>query len=68
MAQKTALRTVVCEAFFLCHILRGQIYYEAESENYPGSVKSIGLALAYQRFLWKDFYTAVHAASLKIYI
>ncbi len=37
--------------------------YEAEKENYPGSVRSIGLALAYQRFLWRDFYTAVHAAS-----
>lgn len=37
--------------------------YGAETENYPGSVKSVGLALAYQRFLWKNFYTAVHAAS-----
>jgi hypothetical protein len=37
--------------------------YTAEGENYPGSVKSVGLALAYQRFLWKNFYTAVHAAS-----
>jgi hypothetical protein len=37
--------------------------YGVEAENYPGSVKSVGLAFAYQRFLWKDFYTAVHAAS-----
>jgi hypothetical protein len=37
--------------------------YELATENYPGSVKSFGLALAYQRFLWKNFYTAVHAAS-----
>ena len=37
--------------------------YGLETENYKGSVKSIGLALAYQRFLWKNFYTAIHAAS-----
>ncbi len=31
-------------------------------ERYPGSVRSLGAALAYQRFLWKGFYGGVHAA------
>ncbi|PWJ58704.1 hypothetical protein CLV98_10369 [Dyadobacter jejuensis] len=32
-----------------------------KEENYPGSVRSIGLGLAYQRFLWKGMFTTVHA-------
>jgi hypothetical protein len=37
--------------------------FGSKEEKYPGSVKSVGVALAYQRFLWRDFYTAAHAAS-----
>lgn len=36
----------------------------AEEEEYPGSVREYGLGVAYQRFLWKDAYTAVHALPL----
>lgn len=35
--------------------------YESAEESYEGSIKGIGLGLAYQRFLWKNFYSAVHA-------
>lgn len=30
--------------------------------RYPGSVRSLGAALAYQRFLWNGFYAGVHSA------
>ena len=30
-------------------------------ESYPGSVRGIGLGLSYQRYLWKNFFSAVHA-------
>jgi hypothetical protein len=30
--------------------------------RYPGSVRSIGAALAYQRFVWKGLYAGVHTA------
>lgn len=35
--------------------------FEAEGEGFPGYIRSHGVALAYQRFLWKGLYTAVHA-------
>ena len=35
--------------------------FEAEEERYPGYVREFGVALAYQRFLWKGAYAAVHA-------
>jgi len=31
-------------------------------DRYPGSVRSLGAALAYQRFIWKGFYAGVHTA------
>ncbi len=39
--------------------------YGSDDENYPGSVQEYGIGLAYQRFLWKDLYTAIHAVPLK---
>lgn len=38
--------------------------YGSAEEAYPGSVKEYGLGVAYQRFLWKDLYTAAHALPL----
>ncbi|GHB88259.1 hypothetical protein [Persicitalea jodogahamensis] len=35
--------------------------FEAPAEKYPGYVRSYGVALVYQRFLWKGAYAAVHA-------
>lgn len=35
--------------------------FEAPEEQYPGYVRSVGLAFAYQRFWWKGAYAAVHA-------
>lgn len=35
--------------------------FEAEGEGFPGYIRSHGVAVAYQRFLWKGLYTAVHA-------
>ncbi|MCR9063391.1 MAG: hypothetical protein NXI00_05470 [Cytophagales bacterium] len=34
--------------------------YNAPSEKYPGFVREFGIALAYQRFIWKGFYAAIH--------
>ncbi len=34
---------------------------DTPKESYPGSIKGVGLGLAYQRFLWKNFYSAIHA-------
>jgi len=33
----------------------------APDEKFPGYVRSVGVALVYQRFWWKGAYTAVHA-------
>ncbi len=30
-------------------------------DNYPGSVRSVGVGAAYQRFLWRGLYVGVHA-------
>jgi hypothetical protein len=35
--------------------------FEAEEERYPGYVREFGVALVYQRFLWRGAYAAVHA-------
>jgi hypothetical protein len=37
--------------------------FEAEEERYPGYVRETGVALVYQRFVWKGAYAAVHAMS-----
>ncbi len=34
------------------------------AEAYPGSVREYGVGIAYQRFLWKGLYSAVHALPL----
>jgi len=34
--------------------------FEAPEEEFPGYVREFGFALAYQRYVWKNFYTAVH--------
>jgi hypothetical protein len=38
--------------------------YMKESENYKGYVRSVGIALAYQRFWYKGLYSALHGANL----
>jgi hypothetical protein len=35
--------------------------HESTEVEYPGSVRGIGLGLAYQRYLWKDLFSAAHA-------
>lgn len=35
--------------------------YQSPEEKYPGYLREVGIALVYQRFLWKGAYTAVHA-------
>jgi hypothetical protein len=43
--------------------------FEAEEERYPGFVRESGVALVYQRFLWKGAYAAVHAMNgLQTYV
>jgi hypothetical protein len=34
--------------------------HKSPEESYPGSIRGTGLGLAYQRYLWKNFYSAVH--------
>lgn len=34
--------------------------FESPEEKYPGYIREFGIALAWQRFLWKGAYTAVH--------
>jgi hypothetical protein len=34
--------------------------FESPEEKFPGYIREYGIALAYQRFLWKGLYTAVH--------
>jgi hypothetical protein len=38
--------------------------YESSEESYPGSVRSYGIGIAYQRYLWRNFYSAVHTTPL----
>ncbi|MFZ5630467.1 MAG: hypothetical protein ACOY5B_15150 [Spirochaetota bacterium] len=35
-----------------------------ESQRYPGYVRSYGIGVAYQRYLWQGLYTAIHALPL----
>jgi len=37
--------------------------FNLEDEKFPGFIRERGLALAYQRFLWKGLYTGVHMMS-----
>jgi hypothetical protein len=34
--------------------------YGKPEEKYPGHIRDIGFAIAYQRYFWKGFYAAVH--------
>ncbi len=38
----------------------GQQWWHS-GDNYPGSVRSVGVGVAYQRFLWRGLYLGVHA-------
>ena len=38
--------------------------YDQEENNYPGQVRSIGIGVAYQRFLWRGLYAGAHALPL----
>ncbi|MDH4203851.1 MAG: hypothetical protein OEV87_13300, partial [Phycisphaerae bacterium] len=38
---------------------------ESKLEEYPGSIRSKGIGMAYQRFLSERFYAAFHALPLK---
>ena len=35
--------------------------FEAPEEKFPGYIREYGVAIAYQRFLWKGVYVAAHA-------
>ncbi len=37
-----------------------QFWQEADSEDFPGDVRDIGVGVAYQRFLYKGFYSTIH--------
>jgi hypothetical protein len=37
--------------------------FEAPEEAYSGKVRGFGIGIAYQRFLWKGLYSAIHASS-----
>ncbi|WP_341225403.1 hypothetical protein [uncultured Arcticibacterium sp.] len=39
--------------------------YDAPEEEFPGYVREIGIALAYQRFWYKGLYTAIHVMNAK---
>ena len=34
--------------------------YGKQEEKYPGNIRDIGFAIAYQRYFWKGLYAAVH--------
>ncbi len=38
--------------------------FDDKLENYPGDVRSFGVGVAYQRFLWRGAYAAAHALPL----
>ncbi len=40
------------------------IPYGSRDTGFPGSVRAYGLGVAYQRFLWKEFYSAIHVLPL----
>lgn len=37
----------------------------ADKWEYPGFIREYGIGLAYQRYLWKGLYTAIHAAGFR---
>lgn len=37
--------------------------FNSPEENFPGSIRELGFALAYQHFWWKGLYTGVHVMS-----
>lgn len=39
--------------------------FENPAEKFPGYIREFGFALAYQRFLWKGFYTAFHVMNAR---
>jgi len=39
--------------------------FENPDSDFPGDVKSLGLGLAYKRFLWKGLYGQVHSTAMK---
>lgn len=39
--------------------------FDSPEEEYPGHVRAHGLGVAYQRLLWRDFYSGVHVASMR---
>jgi hypothetical protein len=39
--------------------------FGAEEEKYPGFVRATGAGLAYQRYLWRGLYSAVHLTALR---
>jgi len=38
----------------------GSESFEAPGENFPGSIREFGIALAYHRFFWKGLYGGIH--------
>lgn len=39
--------------------------FENENSDFPGSVRGLGMGLAYKRFLWKRLYGTVHSTLLR---
>jgi len=39
--------------------------FDAPEEAFPGSVRAYGVGVAYQRFIWKGIYSALHAAPMR---
>jgi hypothetical protein len=39
--------------------------YESPDEEYPGDVRARGIGVAYQRTVWRNAYTALHAAAMR---
>lgn len=35
--------------------------FQSTEYEYPGYIREYGVGIAYQRYLWKDLYTAIHA-------
>ena len=35
-------------------------FFEAPEEEFPGYIRELGVAVVYQRYLWKGLYTGVH--------
>jgi len=43
----------------------GSSSFESDEVKYPGSIREWGIGVAYQRFLWKDLYSSLHAVPFK---